>query len=153
MRALTDRAQLLSEWDAATGQLLAAVEGLTDEQASRELPGGWSARDHLTHVTFWDEMRFFEISRIARGGYASFPATDEAEALNNQIAEHRRRLPLDQALDDLRFARSLVRDAIAGAPEGRLDPGLYDGIGLLGGAEHAREHAETITAWRKREGI
>jgi hypothetical protein len=73
MRALTPQQQLIAELDHAADQVAAAISGLTDEQASRPAEDGWSVRDHLTHLTFWHEMRFFEVSRIARGGRAAFP--------------------------------------------------------------------------------
>ena len=72
-RGLTTSEQFVSEIDAAKAQVDAAIAGLTDEQASRREIDGWSVKDHLTHLTFWHEMRFFELSRIARGGHFGLP--------------------------------------------------------------------------------
>lgn len=155
MRALTPHQQLISELDHAAAQVAAAIKGLTDEQASRPAADGWSVKDQLTHMTFWHEMRFFEISRIARGGRAGFPATDEegVEHINNQMVQNRRHLPLAQLLADLDFAREMVKQAVAASPEDRLDQSLYEEIGISGGAAHEIEHAGLIQAWRKQEGI
>jgi len=155
MRDLTTHQQLVSQLDAAARRVKAAIEGLSDEQASRPALDGWSVKDQLTHMTFWHEMRFFEISRIARGGSASFPETSEdgVTHLNEQIAANRRRLTLAQIAADLDFAREMVKQAVLGAPEDRLDQSLYDEIGIQGGAAHEIEHAELITAWRRKEGI
>jgi len=156
MRAATARDQLLLEMDAAHDRVNEAIAGLAEEQMSRPDLDGWSVKDHLTHLTFWHEMRFFEISRIGRGGQASFPSTDEAEAgveqINQQFVANRRSLPFTQVLSDLNFAREIVRQAIAGCPEDRLDERLYEGIGMHG-AGHDSEHADMIISWRKREGI
>ena len=155
MRALTPHQQLISELDHAAGRVSAAIEGLTDELASRPAADGWSVKDQLTHMTYWHEMRFFEISRIARGGGAGFPSTPEkyVEHINEQIAMNRRRLPLAQVVADLDFSREMVKEAVSACPENRLDQSLYEEIGISGGAAHEIEHAELIEAWRKKEGI
>lgn len=155
MRALTPHQQLISELDHAADRVVAAIAGLTDEQASRPAEDGWSVKDQLTHMTFWHEMRFFEISRIARGGRAGFPATDEkgVEHINEQMAANRRPLPLVQVVADLEFAREMVKQAVLSAPEDRLDTSLYEEIGIQGGAAHEIRHAILIEAWRKQEGL
>lgn len=156
MRALTTNQQLLTELVRSRGILLDAVNNLSDEQMVIPIDGGWSVKDHLIHITVWDEMRFFEISRIARGGSASFPATpDEADIfwLNEPTVAMRRRLSLKQVIIDLAYARDLVLEAVTICPEDRLDSNLYEEIGIEGGAAHDREHADTILAWRKKERI
>jgi hypothetical protein len=154
MRIGTTRDQLLLELDTACAHVKDAIVGLTEDQASRPDLDGWSVKYHLTHLTLWHEMRFFEISRIARGGRAGFPVTDEAgvEHINQQFVANRRSLPLAQVLADLDFAREMVRRAVATSPEDRLDERFYEEIGI-NGAGHDIDHAEMITAWRQREGI
>lgn len=153
MRALTTNQQLLSELITSRGVLLDAVDNLSDRQMLLPIDGGWSVRDHLIHITVWDEMRFFEISRIARGGQASFPDIEDVDWLNEPTVDMRRTLPLKQIIWDLAYARDLVLQAVAIAPEDRLDNSLFEGIGLEGAASHDRDHAEIILAWRKKEGF
>lgn len=119
----------------------------------RQSINGWSVKDHLTHLTLWDEMRFFEVSRIARGGMPGFPATENVDWLNNAVADMRRRLPLAQVLADMAYARDLVLQAVALCPEDRLDQRLYGEIGVEGGVGHDLGHAAVIEAWRKKECI
>jgi len=154
MRAATTRDQLLIEMDAARDRVTEAIAGLTDDQISHQDLDGWSVKDHLTHLTLWHELRFFELSRIARGGRAGFPVTDEAgvEHINEQFAANRRPLTLAQVLADLDFARDMVREAVASCSEDRLDLRLYEELGP-NGAGHEISHAEMITAWRGRKGI
>ncbi len=154
MRGVTPQQQLVSELDAAAERVRVAIVGLTDEQASRPAADGWSVKDQLTHMTFWHEMRFFEISRIARGGRAGFPVTDEkgVEHINEQLAANRRRLTLAQVVADLEFAREMVKQAVLSAPEDRLDPALYEEIGPHG-AGHEIQHAVLIETCRKQEGL
>ena len=154
MRVGTTRDQLLLEMDTARARIKEAIDVLTEEQMSRPDLDGWSAKDHLTHLTLWHELRFFELSRIARGGRAGFPVTDEAgvEHINQQFAANRRPLPLAQVFADLEFAREMVRQAVTACPEDRLDQRLFEELGPSG-AGHEIGHAEMITAWRKREGM
>lgn len=154
LRIGTARDQLLLEMDTARDRLNEAIAGLTEEQASLPALDGWSVKDHLTHLTFWHEMRFFEVSRIARGGRASFPLTDEAgvEHINQQFVTNRRALALAQVLADLDFAREMARQAIAACHEDSLSQRFDGEIGPVG-AGHDISHADMITAWRHRVGI
>jgi hypothetical protein len=154
MRSLTDRNQLLLEIDTARTRVMEAIAGLTDEQMSQLELDSWCVKDHLTHLTLWHEMRFFEISRIAGGGHAGFPESDEAgiENINQQFVANRRSLPVAQVLADLDFAREMVRQVIAAAPDDRLDLRLYEELGPTG-AGHDTDHAGIIESWRKRMGI
>ncbi len=149
MRAAGAREHILLEMDAAHARVQDAIAGLTDEQMSRPELDGWSVNDHLTHITFWHEMRFFEVSRIARGGGASFPPVDEegVEKINEQFVTNRRSLTSAQVIADFDFAREMVRQAIITCPEDRLDDQLYEEIGQHGSG-HDSSHAEMIRSWR-----
>jgi uncharacterized damage-inducible protein DinB len=140
--------------DAAKARIEEAISGLSDAEASRREIDGWSVKDHLAHMTLWHEMRFFELSRVARGGTFTFPESEDSaiDALNEQFAEKRRALSLEQVVADLEYAREMVRQGVQSAPDERLDFSLYGEIGPHG-AGHDTEHAEVIIGWRKREGI
>lgn len=158
MRVSSRRDQLLLELDTARARVAEAIAGLTEEQLSRPSLDGWSVKDHLAHLTFWHEMRFFEVSRIARGGVAGFPVmeiadgVDPVDEINERFAANRRELSLAQVRADLDFALEMVRQAVSGCPEERLDDRFYPEIGP-NGAGHDSAHAETIVSWRRREGI
>ena len=149
------RQEIVREYDRAAAAISAVVVGLSEEQASRPEIDGWSVNDHLRHVAIWHEMRFFEISRVARGDRPAFPvfADGRVDAVNETLAGMRRSPTLSEALADLNFARMTVLRAIADCPEERLDPKLYEEMSPPGGAAHELEHAETIAAWRAKEGI
>lgn len=149
LRALTDRQQLLTELEHARQRVREAVAGLTEEQASKAGADGWSIKDHLTHMTLWHEMRFFEISRIARGGQAAFPESSEEriEPINELFSVNRHDLPFDQVIADLEFAWEMLEQAIAACPEDRLALRHFSELGPTG-AGHDMEHAEVISALR-----
>ena len=154
MRGLTTHQLLASELEAAHRQVREAIAGLSDEQASAPASDGWSIKDHLTHLTLWHEMRFFEVSRIARGGEPSLPLSSEEEVtpLNESVAANRRGLSLAQVVADLEFAWSMLEQAVAASPEERLDHGFSGEIGPVGTA-HDLLHAALITARRQRAGL
>jgi len=155
MRAGSSRDQLLLELKAARSQVLAAIEGLSDAQASRAELDGWSVKDHLSHLTACDEFRFYEIGRISRGARPAFASADDEQmdALNAIIVALRRNMTLEELIADLEFARSLVLEAVGQAPEHALSPEAYGDFAVNGSIAHDLEHAATITVWREREGI
>jgi hypothetical protein len=146
--------RLLFEMTEAWSQVLASIAGLSEEQMNRPAIGGWSVKDHLSHMTVWHEMRFHEVSRIARGGQPAYQpfADEQLEVLNTLTVAFGRHLPVSQVLADLEFARSLVAEAIAGCPEEALDEKRYGEVGCTG-TSHDVSHAAAIRAWREREGL
>ena len=154
MRVGSSRDQLIVEMKAARARVLAAIEGLSDGQASRSELDGWSVKDHLAHLTACDEFRFYEIGRVSRGARPVFASDDEQmDTLNEAMVTVRRHLTLEELIADLEFARSLVLEAISQAPEQALTPEAYGDFPVDGSISHDLEHAAAIAAWREREGI
>jgi len=155
MRVGSSRDQLLLEMKAARSRVLAAIDGLPDEQASRAELDGWSVKDHLSHLTACDEFRFYEIGRVSRGARTAFASVndEQTDALNAIIVALRRNMTLGELIADLEFARSLVLEAIRQAPEHALSPDSYGHFPVNGSIDHDLEHAAAISAWREREGI
>lgn len=155
MRAAAQANIILAEMQAARSQVMAAIDGLSEEQIA--VPGidGWSVKDHLNHLTACDEFRFFEICRVSRDGGPAFAGmtVGQDDALNELIVTLRRSLPLSQVIADMEFARSLVVDAITGASERALDSSAYGDFQVDGSVTHDIEHANAVKAWRQGEGI
>lgn len=149
------RDEIICEYERAAAAISNATTGLSEEQASRPEIDVWSVKDHLSHVTLWHEMRFFEIGRCSQGRRPAFPGgyEDAVQTINQTFASLRRHLSLEDVLSDLEFARGWVIRAIAEAPEERLDPSLYEEMGPAGGAQHELAHAEVIFTWRQKEGL
>ena len=152
---MTDRAQLRSELETAGKRVSAAISGLSEEQALAVAIGDWSVKDHLNHMCHWHEFRAMEIMRISRGGQTAYPPFNDEQlaVVNHTFADLRRHLPLSQVTEDLEFARVMVIEAVANCPEEALEESRYGECGIQAGIEHDNEHAGTIEAWRKREGI
>ncbi len=155
MRAIRDADLIIAELQKARSEVLEAIAGLGEEQMSKPAADGWSIKDHLTHLMAVDELRFFEISRIARGGSAAFleVSDEQFDQLNAVMSEPRRVMPVKQVLKDMEFARALVLEAITQSPEGALDENRFGEIGLRGSAGHDLSHAAIIRRIREKEGI
>lgn len=149
------RTAVISGFAAARAALLAAIAGVDAARLAEPAADGWSPKDHLAHVAHMDEIRYFEVCRVARGHQPAWPYETDAEsaALNAMGVEHRRALPLAQLLWELDFIRGRILDELRQAPEAALDPVRYGEFGLDGGAAHEREHAEAILQWRRDRGL
>jgi hypothetical protein len=154
---LLARDKLIEDMATARARVMDAISGLDEAQASRPEIDGWSVKDQLAHLTVCDEIRFHEINRISRGGRPGYVnlSGDHSDTFNEIVVSLRRTLPLDQVIEDLGAARTLVLQAIAAAPDAALDPSLYgdNGYPVNGSIDHDNEHATTISAWRKRAGL
>lgn len=147
-----DRRDLLRSYHRSREQLLAAIDGLSEEQLAETSLDGWSVKDHLAHLAFWDDLRAGEVVRISAGHESVWRLTEEQDETLNEIQyQMRRSLPLEQVEWELATSRQRLLDAIAAAtPEG-LDPSRYGEAGLRSG--HEAEHAEWIRRWRDEKGI
>jgi hypothetical protein len=130
--------------------LMAAIEGLSDADMSLAAIDGWSVKDHLTHVTVWDEIRAAEIERISAGFEPAWRHMTEAEteAFNALTERMRSSLPLTQVMAELETSRARVLAAIDAATERGLDETRYGEAGLR--TTHEFAHAMMINSWRQR---
>ena len=144
------RDEIIRDYQRASAAITEAVAGLSEEQASRPIIDRWSVKDHITHLTLWHEMRFFEIKRCAQGRPAAFPISrDEAiETINNTFADLRRHLSFKEALADLDVARSEIIRLIGETPEEGLDPTRSQEAAPARG-----DHAEMSVDARKKERV
>jgi hypothetical protein len=62
-----DRTELMEHYRAMQRELLAAVDGLSDEHWLEASLDGWSVTDHVVHLGMWDEIRASEVARISAG--------------------------------------------------------------------------------------
>lgn len=142
-----DREELLRHYRESREKLLAAIEGLTDEEMSEPSIDGWSVKDHLAHMALWDDIRAAEVERISAGYESAWRMTDDQdEALNGSGYQMRRSMSAAQARWELASSRRRLMDAIAGCTPRALDASLYGAAGLRSG--HEDQHAEWLQRWR-----
>jgi uncharacterized damage-inducible protein DinB len=143
-----DREDLLRHYRQMGGELMAAIEGLSDEQMAERSIDGWSVADHLAHLALWDEARAAEVARISAGHDCAFRMTEEQGAAYNALGYALRRgWSPAQSRWELDTARKRLMEAIDAASPRALDPSLYGDAGLR--STHVGEHAQWIKQWRE----
>jgi uncharacterized damage-inducible protein DinB len=144
---VADRDDLLRHYRESRADLLAAIDGLTDDQLSERTLDGWSVKDHLLHITLWDEIRAAEIERISAGHESLWRMSGEQDDIYRGLGiDLRMDTSVGQAKWELEATQRRVLEAIASATERGLDGSLYGEAGLRSG--HEAQHTEWIKRWR-----
>jgi len=143
---------LLAHYRQMREELLSAIDGLSDALMTETSIDGWSVKDHLAHVAFWDDLRAAEVVRISGGHDTAWRMSGEQDAALNALAyEMRRSMSLAQARWELDTARQRLLDALAAATPRGLDGSLYGEAGLR--SSHETQHAGWIRRWRGERGL
>jgi uncharacterized damage-inducible protein DinB len=147
-----DRDELLQHYRQTREELLAAIDGLSDEALTELSLDGWSVKDHLAHLALWDDVRASEVARISAGHGSAYRMTGEQDAAYNALGYAlRREMPLAQVRWELATSRQRLLDAISSATARGLDGSLYGEAGLRSG--HEAEHTGWIRRWRQEKGL
>jgi hypothetical protein len=147
-----DRDGLLQDYRQMRVELLAAIDGLSDDLMTERSLDGWSVKDHLAHLAVWDDIRATEVARISAGHDTAWRMTGEQDAAYNGLAyDLRLALSLDQVRWELATSGQRLLDAIASATGRGLDAALYGEAGLRSG--HEAQHTGWINRWRGERGI
>ena len=150
------RADLLARAEAARVELLAVIEGLSDDQMAAPSLDDWSVRDQLAHIAAWDELRYYEIMRVVRGQptiYHDLRDDYEVKDINRAFTYFRRNLTRDEMLRELGFCRGRVMELVETISEEKVAEAAQGRVRIGRIAEHDLDHAAQIRDWRKREGI
>ena len=146
-----DRDDLIRHYTDSRRKLLAAIDGLTDEQMSEASIDGWSVKDHLAHLALWDDIRAAEVERISAGFDSAWKMTEEQDDAHNTTGyELRRSMSAAQARWEVESSRRKLMDAIAAAPPDALDTSRYGAAGLR--SDHEGDHAGWLQRWRNEKG-
>jgi uncharacterized damage-inducible protein DinB len=142
-----DRDTLLAHYRQTRNELLATIDGLSDEELSARTLDGWSVKDHLAHLALWDDVRAQEVERISAGRDTAWRMSGEQDAAYNALGyDLRVGLTAAQVKWELERSRQRLLDAIASASERGMDASLYGEAGLRSG--HEAQHTSWIKRWR-----
>lgn len=147
-----DKDALLQHYRQSRQALLAAIDGLSDELLAEPSLDGWSVKDHLAHLSVWDDVRAQEVVRISAGHESAWRMTSEQDAAYSLMSyELRLALSPGQLKWELATSRQRLLDAISSATARGLDAGLYGEAGMR--SVHEVQHAGWIRRWRDEKGI
>ncbi len=146
-----DREELIDHYRKSREQLLAAIDGLSDEEMSERSLDGWSVNDHLMHIALWDEIRASEVRRISAGHESAWRMTaSQDEELNELGYAMRQHVSAPQARYEIERTQQSLLEALADATPRGLEPSHYGEAGLR--TNHQSEHAAWIQRWRDERG-
>ena len=146
-----DKDTMLQHYREMREELLAAIEGLSDDEMIDPSLDGWSVKDHLAHLALWDDIRAAEVVRISAGHDSAWHMTADQDAKYNDVGYAvRRDLSLRQVRWELEISRQRLLDAISSATPRGLDGSLYGEAGLH--SSHEAMHAGWIKRWRGEKG-
>ena len=147
-----DRDALLQHYQQMREQLLAAIDGLSDELLTEPSLDGWSVKDHMAHLALWDDIRAGEVVRISAGHDSAWRMTGDQDAAYSALGHSLRlALSLDQVRVELATSGQRLLDAIASATPRGLDASLYGEAGLR--SLHEAAHTGWIKRWRGERGV
>jgi len=146
-----DRDRLVAAYREMRAEFFAAIEGLSGAQMTERTHNGWSVKDHMAHITFWDEVRASEVARISAGLDSAWRLTsEEDEMLNAMVTRARWDHSLEQVQREFTESKQLFLDALSRATNEGLDASRYGEAGLV--SQHEAEHAGWIREWRAERG-
>ena len=147
-----NKEELLKQYRRTRDELMAVIDGLTDEQMSDPSLDGWSVKDHLSHVALWDDLRAVDVERISAGHESAWRFSGAQDDEYNEVG-HALRLGMSaaQAKWELERSRKRLLDAISEATPRGLDASLYGSAGLV--SSHEVERTGWIKRWRAEKGI
>jgi uncharacterized damage-inducible protein DinB len=146
-----DRDALLQHYRQMHADLLAAIDGLSDDQLTECTLDGWSVKDHLLHLALWDDLRSAEVQRISAGHASAAVMSEEQDNAYSRLGyELRSELSAAQARWEHARAHERLLAAIASATERGRDGSLYNGAALR--STHEAQHTGWIRRWRGERG-
>ncbi len=142
------RQQLLDESRAAHEQLVALIAPLDDDAMTRPIGGGeWSVKDHLAHITWWEQR----IIRTLRDGAPDLAETlgavdiSDTDQINAAIFAANR----DRPLADVRGAFDASYQEMLTLIETLPDETFVERYDWLNGnaGGHYDEHLQMLRGW------
>jgi hypothetical protein len=149
---------VLASVEAARAELLAAIEGLSEEQMTKvPVAGDWTLKEILAHIAGWTVWDLAAVRGILAGDTPDFAPIADVDAFNAALVAERCSWPLERILLEMEEALEATLELLAGLPENEIfDEGRFRGPywrslaeWLQVAWEHEQEHTEQIRAWRE----
>jgi hypothetical protein len=147
---LDERADLLAHYRAQRSDLIAAIDGLSDDQLCERTLDGWSVKDHLAHIALWDDLRAAEVVRLSAGFESAWRMDGRDDEYSGLAYDMRTDFSVAQARWELTASHERLLAAILEATPAGLDPARYGEAGLR--STHEAEHSGWIRRWRDERG-
>ncbi len=148
-----DRSQLLKRLEKAWEAFKESYAGLSDsELVEPGVLGGWSVRDIIAHVTWWEEEALTHLPLILDGRKPPRYSVTYGgiDAFNAQMTERKRHLSLSEVLRQRDDTHRRLIHFIQGAPEDQfIRETRFRHRLRLDTYSHYPKHTEAIRKWRE----
>ena len=146
------KTELLGRVSAAREEMERALEGLSEEDATRAgLNTNWSVRDALAHVVAWEIEGARAIEGIRAGTYAPRRFDKESiDAFNEQAVAERRDRTFAEVRSEFEEAHRRMTEVLEALPEEveERTPVYKFAEGVT--FKHLSHHAAQIEEWKKK---
>jgi hypothetical protein len=153
LEASMDRPQLLKRIDKAWQALIASYTGLPERELLEPgATGGWSVKDTIAHVTWWEEEALTHLPIILDGGRPPRYSVTYGgiDAFNALMAEQKRELSLSEVLQERDETHRRLLDYLQTVPEDQIARETRFRRRLrLDTYGHYPKHAEAVLQWRE----
>ena len=151
-----NRQQLLGKIDRAWFDLADSYAGLSESRMlERGVTSGWSVRDVIAHVTWWEQEALKHLPAVA-GGVRPPRYSDlygGIDAFNALMTEQRSALSLTDVLRDSTETHARLIDYLQNVPQELVATETPFRHRLrLDTYAHYSKHAKAIREWRERNG-
>ena len=153
---MDDKQEILSDTERAYTELREAVDGIPEARMSEPWLGTWGTREIAVHISGWHREMVPALERVARGQspYPDGVSYDDYDAWNARFVDAKRGVKVADVLAELAASHRAFMAAAATLPAPQLAAGgaareLVAGVG----AQHYREHAAQIRAWRAEQRL
>jgi uncharacterized protein (TIGR03083 family) len=110
--------EFLEKLNRERAKVLNAVEGLSDEQMSREpADGKWSIKDILGHITAWEAEAVRAFEQKARGERPTIMSITDIEAWNQVEAGKRKGASVAEIRNELNETRNRLLEIVNTLPD------------------------------------
>ena len=146
------KTELLGRVSAAREEMERALEGLSEEDATRRgLNTNWSVRDALAHVVAWELEGARAIEGIRAGTYAPRPFDKESiDAFNEQAVAERSGRTFAEVRSEFEEAHRRMTEVLESLPEEveERTPVYKFAEGVT--FKHLSHHAAQIEEWKRK---
>ena len=149
-----DKQQVLKNLDRAWEALKDSYAGVPDDELVKAgVMEGWSIKDIIAHITWWEEEALKHLPTILEGGKPPrySVAYGGIDAFNALMTEQKKNLPLSEVLRQRDDIHLRLIEFIRDAPEDEFNRETRFLHRLrLDTYSHYLKHAEAIRSWRER---
>lgn len=136
-------------------KLDSTLAALTPRQLTRRAtPEAWSIKDHLAHLTYWEQYMLQRVRQALLGESPKWVSTKEETEINARVFERNRSRSLAHVLADMHYSLANTLELVESLSEADLtDPHrfawmkgkpLWQYIANEGYAEHYHDHLKAL---------